>query len=327
MKSIFYKIDFILLYNTLTTQNQTMSHTDSTTAPSRPSSPTSLLDVVTPVNDPSLFDQVSNGLADTARAQTDSGGSPVYHPEGGAGEGSGTGEIVNQNGDVEEGENDAGNDAGNDFRYLIHSVEKDTNIMRYYSSGEKIKFTKDEVVMLESHAASMLLLLRVDDPIENDEVDIKHMSELRQKYVEAADAHNKMICRIVDGAYYDSGFDLFVPHKQRMSGLGKKINHRVRCAAYSDNFTAIGFPVYPRSSISKTPLRLANNVGIIDSGYRGNILGAFDCFSDAAAEYTVQEGQRLLQICASNLTPFIVKVVDELDDTSRGSGGFGSTGV
>ena len=303
-----------------------MSHTDSTIAPSRPASPTSPLDVITPVNDPSLFDQVSNGLADTARAQTDSGGSPVvYHPEDGAGEGSGTGEIVNET--VENPENDAGNENSTDFRYLIHSLEKDTNIMHYYSSGEKIKFTDAEVNMLESHAASMLLLLRVDDPIENDENDIKHMCELRKKYVEAAEKHNKMICRIADGAYYDSGFDLFVPHKQLMSGLGKKINHRVRCAAYSDNFTAIGFPVFPRSSISKTPLRLANNVGIIDSGYRGNILGAFDCFSDAAAEYTVQEGQRLLQICASNLTPFIVKVVDELDDTSRGSGGFGSTGV
>ena len=305
-----------------------MSHTDSTIAPSRPASPTSPLDVVTPVNDPSLFDQVANGLADTARAQTDSGGSAVvYEPEDGAGEGSGTGEIINQNGDVHEEESHAGDQNTTDFRYLIHSIEKDTNIMRYYSSGEKIKFTDTEVNMLESRAASMLLLLRVDDPIENDEDDAKHMSELRKKYVEAAEQHNKMICGIADGAYYDSGFDLFVPHKQRMSGLGKKINHRVRCAAYSDNYTAIGFPVYPRSSISKTPLRLANNVGIIDSGYRGNILGAFDCFSDAAAEYTVQEGQRLLQICASNLTPFIVKVVDELDDTSRGAGGFGSTGV
>ena len=37
--------------------------------------------------------------------------------------------------------------------------------------------------------------------------------------------------------------------------------------------------MYPRSSIYKTPLRLANNTGIIDSGYRGNLMGAFDNIS------------------------------------------------
>lgn len=302
-----------------------MSQSNSNTNSSRPASPSSPFDVVAPENDPSLFDNVvsiATALADTARAQTDTVNSPTYH-EDGAGEGSGPGEGSGGGGDTDEQQQ--GN--ARTLRYLIHSLEKDENVMHYYSSGEKIKFTQDEIDILESNAATMLLLLRVDDPLENDSKDIQRMSDLRQKYVQAAEQHNAMICGIADGYYYDSGFDLFVPEEQAMFGLGKKINHRVRCAAYSDNWTATGFPVYPRSSISKTPLRLANNVGIIDSGYRGNILGAFDCFSDGAAEYKVKEGQRLLQICAPNLSPFIVKVVDHLDDTSRGAGGFGSTGV
>ena len=303
-----------------------MSQPNSNTDSSRPASPTSPFDVVAPENDPSLFDNVigiATGLADTARAQTDSTNSPIHHEEDSAGEGSGPDEGSGSEGDTHEQQQ---GDARN-LRYLIHTIEKDENVMHYYSSGEKIKFTQDEIDMLESNAATMLLLLRVDDPLENDSKDIQRMSLLRQKYVQAAEQHNAMICDIAHGSYYDSGFDLFVPEEQAMFGLGKKINHRVRCAAYSDNWTATGFPVYPRSSISKTPLRLANNVGIIDSGYRGNILGAFDCFSDGAAEYKVKEGQRLLQICAPNLNPFFVKVVDHLDDTSRGAGGFGSTGV
>ena len=102
---------------------------------------------------------------------------------------------------------------------------------------------------------------------------------------------------------------------------------RVQCAAYQDEHTPTGYYAYPRSSVSKTPLRLANSVGIIDSGYRGNLMGAFDCHLPAGEKYTANSGVRLVQICAPDLMPFLVKVVDKLDDTTRGAGGFGSTGV
>jgi len=83
--------------------------------------------------------------------------------------------------------------------------------------------------------------------------------------------------------------------------------------------------MYPRSSISKTPLRLANSVGIIDSGYRGELQAPVDNFS--CQKYIVEEGQRLFQICSGDLTPFFnIKIVDSLDQTDRGAGGFGSTG-
>ena len=93
-------------------------------------------------------------------------------------------------------------------------------------------------------------------------------------------------------------------------------------ATYKDNPTA--FYIYPRSSISKTPLRLANSVGIVDSGYRGNLMLALDNIKQAP--YTIRKGQRLAQICSPHLSPIFFSIVESLSETERGSGGFGSTG-
>ena len=85
------------------------------------------------------------------------------------------------------------------------------------------------------------------------------------------------------------------------------------------------FYIYPRSSIGKTPLRLANSVGIIDAQYRGNLIVQVDNISSES--YTIQKGQRLFQICSQDLTPFrSVKIVDSLLNTLRGAKGIGSTG-
>ena len=75
---------------------------------------------------------------------------------------------------------------------------------------------------------------------------------------------------------------------------------------------------------------MANSVGIIDSGYRGNIMAKvrnipFNSSDDL--NYKIEEGTRLFQICAPDLSPFKVRLVNELSTTSRGEGGFGSTGT
>jgi dUTP pyrophosphatase len=92
------------------------------------------------------------------------------------------------------------------------------------------------------------------------------------------------------------------------------------------------FTIYPRSSISKTPLMLANHTGIIDAGYRGSLIGAFRWLksnTSTETEYVVEKHTRLLQVCHPSLCPIFVVIVDENDLTSseRGNGGFGSTGV
>ena len=85
--------------------------------------------------------------------------------------------------------------------------------------------------------------------------------------------------------------------------------------------------MYPRSSISKTPLRLANSTGIVDSGYRGPLIGMFDCLRP---QYNVERFDRIIQICAPGLMPVYVELVDRLEDlgteTIRGERGIGSTG-
>ena len=124
----------------------------------------------------------------------------------------------------------------------------------------------------------------------------------------------------------DSGFDLFCPRDLTIPhGKTSFIDLGIQCAAYDSQTTSPKpFYVYPRSSLSKTPLRLANSVGIIDSGYRGNILAAVDNIWDQ--NFQLRRGTRLFQICAPDLSPFTVELVDSLDETVRGAGGCGSTG-
>ena len=87
------------------------------------------------------------------------------------------------------------------------------------------------------------------------------------------------------------------------------------------------FLLHPRSSISKLPLMLSNHTGIIDSGYRGSIIGAFRNL-DTQKSCKVDKDTRLLQICHPSLCPIFVVFLDEKDltTTERQSGGFGSTG-
>lgn len=90
-----------------------------------------------------------------------------------------------------------------------------------------------------------------------------------------------------------------------------------------DKVFPCGYYMYPRSSISKTSMRLANSVGIIDSGYRGHLIAMVDTEPNTS----LKKYERYFQICAPNLCPIFVKMVDQIDtNTSRGSGGFGSTG-
>jgi dUTPase len=93
------------------------------------------------------------------------------------------------------------------------------------------------------------------------------------------------------------------------------------------------YKLHPRSSIYKKAVRQANCTGIIDSGYRGEISAAVDClgqrFGKGNLRTTLEEGNRYFQICRANLKPFYIVLLkddDELPETNRGSGGFGSTG-
>lgn len=84
--------------------------------------------------------------------------------------------------------------------------------------------------------------------------------------------------------------------------------------------------IFPRSSIgAKTPFRLSNSVGIIDSGYRGELGVLFDNTSDNVT--SIKKGDRIAQLLVMPSYRFLPKVVDILEDSDRGEGGFGSTGT
>lgn len=124
----------------------------------------------------------------------------------------------------------------------------------------------------------------------------------------------------------DAGLDLYCPSDIEVpAGETVKIDFKIQCEGLSDNDNRnVCYYLYPRSSISKTPLRLANCVGIIDAGYRGNLMAVVDNISKES--FQIQRGQRLFQICGRYLEPIHLNLVEELSDSERGNGGFGSTG-
>jgi len=176
----------------------------------------------------------------------------------------------------------------------------------------------------------------------------------------------------------DSGFDLFMPTDGTEYGYGvdnllsrnyinnpgittsssvdgaRGLNLAVRACMrnYNNNATdddtiisvsssPCGFYLYPRSSISKTRMRLANSVGIIDAGYRGDLIAAVDTIGVFGSTdiwhiwketlSPIKKYDRYFQVCAPDLSPFLVHIVEREEDlsppTTRGHGGFGSTGV
>jgi dUTP pyrophosphatase len=157
---------------------------------------------------------------------------------------------------------------------------------------------------------------------------------LKNMYQQKIETHNTSI---LNNVFADSGFDLFVPENCFFDREidSKFIDFQVKtemvyCDVDKDSVRSCAYTIHPRSSLSKTPLMLANHTGIIDSGYRGSIIGAFRWLrSNNSESYIVEQNTRLIQICHTSLCPIYIVLVNEneLSNTERGSGGFGSTGI
>lgn len=159
-----------------------------------------------------------------------------------------------------------------------------------------------------------------------------NFDELKNKYISAANEHN---CKMATNPHeIDAGFDLFAPRDTEML---HQINHFVigsaRMVKPNNVSYNTGYYMYPRSSLSKTTMRLANSVGIIDAGYRGHIIAKFDVLTVASPlnNRAIEKYDRFVQICAPGLVPIVVEIVDTMEalgqPTQRGTGGFGSTGI
>ena len=119
----------------------------------------------------------------------------------------------------------------------------------------------------------------------------------------------------------DAGLDLYVLEDIAFEpGETKAIKLGIFCEPEDGR----AYYLFPRSSISKTPLRMANSIGLIDGGYRGEIMAMCDNIKNFS--YTAEKGQRLFQLVATDSAPIHYELVGELSETTRGTGGFGSTG-
>ena len=165
-------------------------------------------------------------------------------------------------------------------------------------------------------------------------------TELREKY-------QRLISERIANNSTDSGFDLFIPEETCYKpGQYVMIDHKIKCKMviieWGGNEIPTGYLLHPRSSTAKKyNLMMANNTGVIDQDYRGNIKACMfsnwteqdlktmfigSGYTNVSIENKLMSDTRIVQICSPNYRPFKTVIVDELDDTSRGEGGFGSTG-
>jgi dUTPase len=206
---------------------------------------------------------------------------------------------------------------------------------RYHYTNTEVDDTLGP--LLVSKNMVLKLFIDCDDP------------KLKEKYKISVEKHNSNITK----KYPDSGFDLFCNPQAHFTFCKQLNEYPDTCSSTSVSDgdiikmdfcvktsmvkqhivhgvveeKPVGFYMFPRSSTgSKSPLRLANSIGIIDSGYRGNLMSVFDVMYDANLDINYS---RFIQLCSGDLRPFQVKIVDSIEDlgiTNRGDGGFGSTG-
>ena len=129
-----------------------------------------------------------------------------------------------------------------------------------------------------------------------------------------------------NGSKYAAGYDLYAANENPVivyPGTCEKIGTGLAMEIPVGFFGAI----FARSGLAtKQGLRPANCVGVIDSDYRGEVIVAIH--NDSNESRQIAPGERIAQLV---LLPYGIvdcfEVVDELEDTDRGEGGFGSTGV
>jgi len=153
-------------------------------------------------------------------------------------------------------------------------------------------------------------------------------------YVPDENLRTDMEDHIENRRWTDSGFDLLSPPMVldfRNQSYGVEMKLGVHFAALDEHGYPVPYLLLARSSTSLTPLRMSNQIGLADAGYRGELIARVDCVS-GDLEYVVDRNRRLFQVVQHNWLPWKnVIFVDRLEDLppppdNRGAGGFGSTG-
>ena len=127
--------------------------------------------------------------------------------------------------------------------------------------------------------------------------------------------------------------EMNMPSYLTTDGIGTLVDLGIRMCLIDEKGNYHSSFLMPRSSINKTPLQLSNSIGLIDPGYRGNIMAGLRNFS--GKEYKRDRGTALFQLVPRSEIPFKYVIVNEQSplysllnaDTKRSTGGFGSTGT
>ena len=128
-----------------------------------------------------------------------------------------------------------------------------------------------------------------------------------------------------------------IPKKSHSIDAGLDLKARTyatvfpQCTEFIPTGVCVEIPVgmvgllFPRSSISKTPLRMANSVGVIDSGFTGEI--QVPLYNTSEVEIRdIEQYDKIAQLVIVPLADVSLEIVDELEESERGANGFGSTG-
>ena len=165
----------------------------------------------------------------------------------------------------------------------------------------------------------MSLYLYVIDPNHRDQM----RDHTRNRRI--TDSGVDLLCR-------NTVLDFSTPNGNLHPSLGVEMKTGVIAAAVDARGNPVPYLLLARSSTSLTPLRMSNQIGLADAGYRGELIARVDCLDLALQNYIIPQGRRLFQIVQHNWLPFSqVIFVDSADDLplppdNRGGGGFGSTG-
>ena len=147
------------------------------------------------------------------------------------------------------------------------------------------------------------------------------MNEIFIKYLE----NGKGLYKLTKATTGSAGFDLLAAINGKLD-IQPSTSELVKCGfslQMPNNFEA---QVRPRSGLAlKNQITVLNSPGTIDSDYRGEICVILVNHSNQ--NFKIERGMRIAQIIFKEIPEIILTEANELDNTSRGSGGFGSTGV
>lgn len=192
-----------------------------------------------------------------------------------------------------------------------------------------------------------VLKIWIDVADSNGNHRVEDETEWRDLYRNHIEAHNQHVRS--DLCHANSGFDVFFPNDVFVPSIehscSTMIPLNIKATMYthrrdntidsspssSSSSSPTAFYLMPRSSISKTPLMLANQTGLIDRGYRGTLIAAVRNLLPGNKTYAIEKHTRLFQLVHPCALPILVELVSTPEEfaqetTVRGAGGFGSTG-